>query len=1478
MPITRPSGNTTVITPNNSGGTPRPVILFSGAVVNSDLDEAGNGITRDGSTGIYKLDGDVYFTNTCDLSGFGNVTLDISDKDFYIHPDAPDTTFRNVVLRMTGNRRVGDRFVFKEGSQYNAIGGGFIHAAIDRPDSGDRRYLSVLAAGNINNVQLRAEDYSLQEIDALTFLQSGEYSGVVGIRVKRVSADNGTTRLLLHDCNFNSSVLESGTQIGCYHNANAMLNDCDFLRYNGAAVDSTNAQWLDTYSTATDQAQYIYLMGSTAPLLKTTWNNQDRNNLTRVHAGSLKYFQVFLEGSPVSDFSYRVFSRKTTETTPTARRAVPTLTTNEMLHTVGSSPSPDNGKINLAIIKSLVTRINSVFTREEFTGIILKIRNPKIIFLNYAISNSQAIISQGRPDNAVPLVIQPDPHANFDEISAVNILIINTEISFDFSTRTATATSNRTWTPAKLYAYYRFILSEPDNFTHEQEWTFDGNVLDLGAWSLTFGNANTLNLTPNKGREIRATQGQITPGTNLTNNGVTLIDSDGVSVRITSNVAGTRAIITHGSTTLYHDLPFGGLLPLNTEVGITAKAPGYIFQTYAINTATDRSLDIRLPKDPSIDLETMFTTAEINAIALNSAAQGTLTFEVGEIQLGGQRQKSKRILDALLSTNAGLKFLADYTDELSGSPMSGSPLLWESYRVRMDVDNNDMDGKINFIKTATETQRCRLGIPVFTPAGDVYYAPRRAGHGAVIFDNQVISDVDPKQISDEVKESIERENGLLHSLSNTMQTEFDNIRLGFFELDSISNNNYVNGFVGEPDDIIMIRGVLHNSVTATVGDIISKYNGQVKRVGDVSRHIYASFLADGEILSVCNYNEDGSQVMFLDNSSLGMRLKQVSRDGLISESITHSTNDSLFAYVRGDEVIVIRTINGKLTIAVGDKTNNITGITQHWDFTAIDLPSTERPSMIIFEGRIHILISGRLHLFDFTTDSSDEINSITFYRSYAGYEENSIFCELQKALWLYKEGTFTPLNFNYNEIRTEWDKFGDAVRQAEIENIETPTVQVDLTETNSKIDAVKTVVDTLPTTVTPAADFTATNSKIDAVKTVVDALPTAATPATDLTGIARTADVTAAHSTTNGKIDAVKTVVDALPTTVTPATDLTNTNSKIDAANTILDKLNFNSNDDIKATLDGEEVTTDSTSRIASKATGYATPADVTTARDVISNSITSARDVINTKVDTVKTVADDIEAQTDKMQFTNTNDIKSTLDGEEVTTDDASRLASKATGFATPANLLAAQAALRAQIDQNETKLNVIKTTIDLIKTETDKIQTIDDNVDTTISQTTAAAISSAVETAFLDDDDGRAFLQQILDKVEQAIEDESLTENALATAIRREVWQHVLNPDDPESEQVQAQQGLNAARQKINRLDTDLPTERILLIDLAKAALDWLVKLGRADMRVDQDDDDGEHLVLYDSTTNEILLTFKHSEGKDSSDWSGGRRIINE
>ena len=70
------------------------------------------------------------------------------------------------------------------------------------------------------------------------------------------------------------------------------------------------------------------------------------------------------------------------------------------------------------------------------------------------------------------------------------------------------------------------------------------------------------------------------------------------------------------------------------------------------------------------------------------------------------------------------------------------------------------------------------------------------------------------------------------------------------------------------------------------------------------------------------------------------------------------------------------------------------------------------------------------------------------------------------------------------------------------------------------------------------------------------------------------------------------------------------------------------------------------------------------------------------------------------RFKFSANDDVIGTLDGEEVVTDNASRVASRATGFSTPGNVAGVIAPLTQQINQNEGILNTIQTQTDKLNT----------------------------------------------------------------------------------------------------------------------------------------------------------------------------------
>lgn len=281
------------------------------------------------------------------------------------------------------------------------------------------------------------------------------------------------------------------------------------------------------------------------------------------YRGSLRFLTFYLAGVPFTSYNYRMYSTTQGDTTPTARDFVPSTNHAIMVAPIAQTPPPSQGMIAVAAYDGLRHYTAGSWTTTTYTDHFLRIRDPRIIFLDYTIPASEVLVSVGRPDAPAPAVLRPDPHMDYDEIDGVPNAEIDGSWTLDFTNRIITTTHNRAWTARKFYAYIKQLLSRYTHFDHPLEWTYDGDTLDIGQWSLTFGANSTID-----GGGSIITTGQITPGPSLTNTDVTLIDADGVTVSITSTAPGARCVISHGSSITYHDLPYADLLPVNTDITV----------------------------------------------------------------------------------------------------------------------------------------------------------------------------------------------------------------------------------------------------------------------------------------------------------------------------------------------------------------------------------------------------------------------------------------------------------------------------------------------------------------------------------------------------------------------------------------------------------------------------------------------------------------------------------------------------------------------------------------------------------------------------------------------------------------------------------------------------------------------------------------------------------------------------------------------
>ena len=318
----------------------------------------------------------------------------------------------------------------------------------------------------------------------------------------------------------------------------------------------------------------------------------------------------------------------------------------------------------------------------------------------------------------------------------------------------------------------------------------------------------------------------------------------------------------------------------------------------------------------------------------------------------------------------------------------------------------------------------------------------------------------------------------------------------------------------------------------------------------------------------------------------------------------------------------------------------------------------------------------------------------------------------------------------------------------------------------------------------------------------------------------------------------------------------------------ILDKFRFTGND-VRATLDGEEVTTNAASRTASKATGFATPANVTAATTEIKTAITNkavtpVTDLsgVNTKLDANKTAIDGVKTVVDGNSTKLTTN-KTAIDG------------------------------VKTVVDSNSTKLTANKTVLDALTT----------TLGTVLSQTTSNAISSAVEAAFLDDDDGQRFLAQILTTVEAALEDENITISAIANAVTQNTLEAALStyvqPTDGTTDEhagtvgralveagvklVQNKAAIDANSTKLDNMPDsvwshepdsgDNTDDKETNLHAIRTVVDFLKKWELSDMIHNGDN----KIKRVDHDTQEELYRFKRRPAH-KADWSGGREKDDE
>ena len=746
MPI-ESEGTVLVKTPDNPAGTNKSVSRWHGTVRLSDMNLIAENDTEWGvANGMYVLNVDMYIdSDTVFDVSIQNITIDIRDKNIYIHPDA-DIKWQDVLFFSSTTRRANLATIFPEGCDWNADGGGILAAMIDDGNT-DRLHVRI---GEISNVQIRQDNIGDNDIRYLPLNKKATYRNIKALKVQGVNTDgtkNASDRpAILHDCEFRSSAA-TGSRVGPVNNASMILNDCIFGRMDRqdpTPAGTTSADsWMFDYTSGgvTSINHDIYFCGLTKTRWSPNWLAPAGTKKLHSHQGGLRYYQVYKDGAIFGGCRYRLYSdRNLNDGNPAVRahrHSQVNIDTQSLLD-LPTADMPATGEfscLTIAKTRSFNHTLNSWETALE-SNHTLRIRERTILFQDVSISD--ATLSIGRPDTPVPFVVQPDPH--FDELFA-DTTIHSSELVLwvNPGLKRIRVESGASFTIAALYAHLKIQFTAWDNFEHEFDITFDGDTLRLPGWTFEL-NANSQLYAGNGTRIICETLNTI-PVTATVHPGVTIIDSSGVTVTISSPAPNSRCMLTYDGQTNagFGNLPYTESVPLDTEVKVTIKAPGYVYETYTFNTNTQTQLDARLPKDPSIDLSITLSSAEKNAVDVLSGHNAfwvplsnanDCEILVNSINLYSQLGKSKRLIDWVMSVNdAALYYLHNYTDELTGAPLQGKAFVFESDRMRID------DTKLQFRRGASVSSRCRLGLPVWTAGDQAYFAPFVTLQGTVHFDS-----------------------------------------------------------------------------------------------------------------------------------------------------------------------------------------------------------------------------------------------------------------------------------------------------------------------------------------------------------------------------------------------------------------------------------------------------------------------------------------------------------------------------------------------------------------------------------------------------------------------------------------------------------------------------------------------------------------------------------------------------------------------
>ena len=548
----------------NSGSSE---LWFTGAVTNAQIETAiSNGVTgiTRSSENVYILGANLRLRDACDLRGLENCIIDLKTHEIFINngsatgDTAPvDVTWRNVLFIESGQRAVGDRHVFgnvdhgtasqRGDIKYRAIGGGFIHNIDGRPASGDRRYLTQIAAEEIQNVRIFATDRSLESVDGVEILTREVVSNIELRKVNGIiigQRANAYDRAWMRNTVHTSFACRFGGRIGLFNSSSLIMEGYDNSPYDPDNTGSDN-RWLNTWQAGSGerggptvrQDHWLYMLGSAAEYAASklfTSGGQNTGISQRVDelhivGGGMRYYNV--QGGNGATVRYYDSRSATTaqKHRPTTSGPADMLLT-DLTQTIGSD---ENATI---LTHAWVVNANTTPTAWTRTAI----TNQRIIISLYGKTTLDIDVSAdpdaavGSADSPAPILMLDDPLITESDKSVVD----------------AYSTLN---TPAQVYD--RIAAEKADNPAFGglggTVVRLDGDTLDAGSRNVKLNTmapqviaVSDTTLTIKAGSTF--TGGIRTTGT-VTTSGVTVsgsvLDSTGVTILVTGLPTGHDAVV-----------------------------------------------------------------------------------------------------------------------------------------------------------------------------------------------------------------------------------------------------------------------------------------------------------------------------------------------------------------------------------------------------------------------------------------------------------------------------------------------------------------------------------------------------------------------------------------------------------------------------------------------------------------------------------------------------------------------------------------------------------------------------------------------------------------------------------------------------------------------------------------------------------------------------------------------------------------------